>query len=120
MSLNIEIRHLDQTVILELTGRLSIFETDLRAMAWEYVEDGARNFIIDLAKVEYVDSAGLGQLCWIYSVSKNFDGTMVLLKPTARLKKLLNITKLDTVFKSFDDERDAVESLQPVKEAISA
>jgi anti-sigma B factor antagonist len=119
MSLSIEIRRVDQAVILGLSGRLSVLEQQLRQLAWKLIEGGERNLIISLANVSYLDNSGLGQLCWIYTVSRNRGGDMKLLRPTPRIKRLLNITKLDTVFQSFDFESDAIQSMQPLKSAVS-
>ena len=120
MSLSIEIRRVDQAVVLELSGRLSVLERQLRQLAWELIEGGERNLIINLANVSYLDNSGLGQLCWIYTVSRNRGGDMKLLKPTSRIKRLLNITKLDTVFQSFESEREAIQAMQPLKSTVSA
>lgn len=108
MSLSIEIRCFEHAVVLDLSGRVSVLEQDLRRIAWELIERGERNFVISLANVSYLDNSGLGQLCWIYTVLRNRGGHMKLLKPTTRIKRLLNITKLDTVFQSFESESDAI------------
>jgi anti-sigma B factor antagonist len=113
MSLSIEIRRVERAVVLELFGRLSVLQQDLRQLVWLLIQEGERNFIINLANVSYLDNSGLGQLCWIYTVSKNRGGDMKLLKPTPRIRKLLNVTKLDTVFESFESEAEAIRSLLP-------
>ena len=120
MSLSIEIRQSGQAVIVELAGRLSVLEPSLRQLAWELIEQGQRYFVINLGNVSYLDNSGLGQLCWIYTVVRNRGGDMVLLKPTSRIKKLLNVTKLDTVFQTFDHEADAVASMLVVRSTVSA
>lgn len=120
MSLSIEIRREDDAVVLELSGRLSVLDLNLRQTAWELIERGERNFVISLANVSFLDNAGLGQLCWIYTVSRNRGGDMKLLKPTPRIKLLLHITKLDTVFQSFDVESDALVSFRTFRTAVSA
>ena len=120
MSLSVEIRRLDYVVVLELAGRLSVLEPILRQRAWELIERGERYFLISLSNVSYLDNSGLGQLCWIYTVVRNRGGDMKLLKPTSRIKKLLNITKLDSVFQSFESETDAIASLQALRSAVSA
>ena len=121
MSLSIEIRRVDEIVVLEVAGRLSVLEPDLRQLAWELIQRGERHFIISLANVSYLDNSGLGQLCWIYTMVRNCEGDMTLLRPTSRIKKLLNITKLDTVFESFERETDAIRSMQEhLKATVSA
>jgi anti-sigma B factor antagonist len=119
MSLSIDIRRTDRVVILELAGRLSVLEPSLRDLAWELIEHGERYFAICLANVSYLDNSGLGQLCWIYTVLQNRGGDMVLLRPTYRIKKLLHITRLDTVLQSFDCESEAVASIPAIRSAVS-
>src|ERR1051326_1367320 len=104
MSLSIELRQIDSVVVLDLAGRLSVLEPGLRQLAWELMERGERYFVVILANVSYLDNSGLGQLCWIYTVVRNRGGDVALVKPTSRIRKLLNITKLDTVLQ-FPDSR---------------
>src|SRR6266545_191272 len=119
MNLSIEIRKIDNVIIFELAGRVSVLDTRLRQLAEELVDRGERYFIINLANVSYLDNSGLGQLCLIYTVARNRGGDMKLLRPTPRIKKLLNITKLDTVLKSFEHEADAIRSMPILASALS-
>jgi len=112
MNLSIETRQIDQIIVMDLAGRVSLFEQALRQQAREMIEDGFVHFVISLANVSYLDNSGLGQLCWIYTVAHNRGGDMVLLRPTERIKRLLNITKLDTVFHCFEHEFEAIAFLQ--------
>jgi anti-sigma B factor antagonist len=120
MSLSIDIRRLESAVVLELSGRLSIFEQNLRQCVWELIESGDRIFVISLANVSYMDNSGLGQLCLIYTMLKNRGGDMKLVKPTPRIRRLLGITKLDTVFELFEHETDAVRSGPTLRSVVSA
>ena len=120
MSLSIEIRKMDRIVILELAGRLSVLESGLKQTAAELIDRGERNFIVNLANVAYLDNFGLGQLCWLYTVARNRGGDMKLLKPTSRIKELLRITKLETVFETFEKEADAIRSSPVFTASLSA
>jgi len=120
MNLSIEIRQVHHIVVMELAGRVSVLEPSLRQLAGELIQRGERYFIINLANVSYMDNSGLGQLCWLYTVVRNRGGDMALLKPTTRIKRLLSITKLDTVFQSFEYESDAIESMQGFRSSVSA
>ena len=111
MGLSIEIQKIDHIVVLNLAGRVSVLEPQLRQLAEELVQRGSRHFIVNLANVSYLDNSGLGQLCLIYTMARNRGGDMKLLKPTLRIKRLLNVTKLDTVFESFESEDEAIASL---------
>ena len=74
------------------------------------IQQGNKNIIIDLSGVSYVDSAGLGQLVQAYATTKNKGGALKLVNVTKRLKDLLVVTKLLTVFDTFDDEKAALSS----------
>jgi len=119
MSLSIETRRSGHIVILELAGRVSVLEPRLKAFAEDLIMRGDRYFIINLANVSYLDNFGLGQLCWLYTVSRNRGGDMKLLKPTTRIRTLLSITKLNTVLQSFDFETDAVASMPLITSSVS-
>ena len=119
MSLSIETRRSGHIMILELAGRVSVLEPRLKAFAEDLIMRGERYFIINLANVSYLDNFGLGQLCWLYTVSRNRGGDMKLLKPTTRIRTLLSITKLNTVLQSFDFEADAVASMPLITSSVS-
>ena len=74
------------------------------------IQQGQKNIIIDLGGVSYVDSAGLGQLVHAYATAKNKGGALKLLNVTKRLRDLLVVTKLLTVFDTYDDEKAALAS----------
>jgi anti-sigma B factor antagonist len=74
------------------------------------IQQGQKNLVIDLGGVSYVDSAGLGQLVHAYATTKNKGGSLKLLNVTKRLRDLLVVTKLLTVFDTYDDEKAALAS----------
>jgi len=74
------------------------------------IQQGTKNIVIDLSRVAYVDSAGLGQLVQAYATTKNKGGALKLVNVTKKLKDLLVVTKLLTVFDTFDDEKAALSS----------
>ena len=74
------------------------------------LQQDRRQILVDLASVSYVDSAGLGELVQAYATTKNRGGALKLVNVTKRLKDLLVVTKLLTVFDTFDDEASALAS----------
>jgi anti-sigma B factor antagonist len=74
------------------------------------VQQGHRKVLLNLGDVSYVDSAGLGEIVQAYATVNKNGGTLKLLNVTKRLKDLLSITKLLTVFDTFDNEAEAVRS----------
>jgi anti-sigma B factor antagonist len=74
------------------------------------LQQGQKKILLDLGGVSYVDSAGLGQLVQIHATTKNKGGSLRLINVTKKLKDLLVVTKLVTVFDSYDSEADALAS----------
>jgi anti-sigma B factor antagonist len=117
MSLNVKTRRVDNIVVVEMSGRLTIGEPVLllRETLRVHVNDGVRQFILNLGDVSYIDSSGLGELVSAYTTVRNKQGDVKLLNLTAKAKDLLQMTKLLTVFDVFDDEAKAVEKLKSAK-----
>ena len=74
------------------------------------LQQGQKKIVLDLGGVAYVDSAGLGQLVQIHATTKNQGGAMKLVNTTKKLKDLLVVTKLVTVFDAYDSEKEALAS----------
>ncbi len=74
------------------------------------IQQGNKNIIIDLGGVAYVDSAGLGQLVHAFATTKNKGGALKLVNVTKKLRDLLVVTKLLTVFDTYDNESAALSS----------
>ena len=76
------------------------------------LQQGHRKILLDMGGVAYVDSAGLGQLVQVYATTSHLGGSLKLLNLTKRLKDLLVLTKLLTVFEAHDNESDAIKSFK--------
>jgi anti-sigma B factor antagonist len=114
MSLNVKTRKVDNAVVVDLSGRLTIGEPVLllRETIRVLVGDGARDFVLNLADVGYIDSSGLGELVSLFTTVRNKQGDVKLLNLTAKAKDLLQMTKLLTVFDVYDDENKAIAALK--------
>ena len=117
MSLNVNTRKVDGVIILDLSGRLTIGEPVLllRETLRVQVNEGARQYILNLGDVSYIDSSGLGELVAAYTTVRNKQGDVKLLNLTAKAKDLLQMTKLLTVFDVYEDEAKAISSLKASK-----
>jgi len=106
-----ERRHND-VVILDIDGKILLGEGDvqLREAIRRLLQSGARKILLNLANVPYMDSAGLGELVRAYTTVRREGGELKLLNLTARIQDLLTITKLISVFESFDSEEAALKS----------
>src|SRR2546429_457255 len=109
MPLTIQERTVSGVLVLDLAGRLWILDLPLRDRMIALLNEGNRNFVLNLGGVEYIDSSGLGQLITIWTSIKNRGGHLAVLGPTKRVQRLFDITRLDTVFKIFDKEEEALE-----------
>jgi anti-sigma B factor antagonist len=112
MSLAITSRLVADVVVVDAAGRMSFLDVTLRDRVKEWLKEGHRAFVLNLADVPYVDSFGLGQLITILNSIRSKGGQLILLRPTDHLRTLLQITKLDTVFKISTEEAHAVRSLR--------
>ena len=112
MSFSANTRKVGKVVIVDMTGALTIGEPTLllRETTRRFVADGNLNFILNLANLTYIDSAGLGELITAYTTIRNRQGDVKLLKVTGKMQGLLQTTKLVTVFDTYDDEQKALAS----------
>ena len=110
--MEIEERTLENVVVLDLKGKLTIGEGDelLKEKINNLLEQGHKNLLLNLEDVPYVDSAGLGEIVRTYTTVSRQGGTLKLVNLTKRITDLLAITKLLTVFDTFESEADAVSS----------
>ena len=110
--MKIEERAVDGVTILDLQGKMLIGEGDelLREKINQLVENGTERIVLNLADVPYVDSAGLGEIVRCYTTVSRKNGKLKLLHLTKRIHDLLSITKLLTVFETYDTEDEVVKS----------
>ena len=112
-------RVVDSITILNLIGKLTIGEAAqmLKDKSESLVFQGRNRVIVNLADVPYIDSGGLGQLVACYTTLAKAGGRLKLLNVGTRNHDLLSITKLVSVFDTFDTEREAIDSYAVVTPA---
>lgn len=110
MSLQIAVRELSNIAIVHLEGRITLGEgaAAVRQTAKDLVLKGVRRIVFNLEKVQYVDSAGLGEFVGIYVTVRNQGGEVKLVGVNPKLLGLMQVTKLHTVFEVCPDEAAAV------------
>jgi anti-sigma B factor antagonist len=110
--MKISARHQGGVTILEPKGKITIGMGDvaLRESVREALEAGTRDLLINLADVSTIDSSGIGELVSAYTTVTNRGGNLKLLNLPAKVRDILQITQLVTVFDIFDDEADAIAS----------
>ena len=110
--MQIEERPSGDIMILDVTGKLTIGEGDefLKDKINSLIQQGHKKLISNLEGVPYVDSAGLGEIVRTYTTVSRQGGNLKLLNVTKRIEDLLSITKLLTVFDTYESEQEALNS----------
>ena len=105
-------RAVGDVMVLDVKGKITLGEGDelLKDKVNSLVNQGHKKMVLNLAEVPYLDSAGLGEVVRAYTTVSRQGGSLKLLGLTKRITDLLSITKLLTVFETFDTENDAVRS----------
>ncbi len=118
MSLRIAERDIEGISIVDLKGRLVAGDeaATLREFVQTKVPAGPVNAVLNLRDIEFIDSTGLGAMVIAYTTAKKSGGALKLLHLNRRDVELLVLTKLDTIFETFDDEQDSVNSFFPDRE----
>jgi anti-sigma B factor antagonist len=110
--MQIEERVVSGVTILDLKGKITLGEGDeaLRDRISHLLQGGNKKILLNLEGVPYIDSAGLGEVVRTYTTVSRQGGQLKLVNLTKRITDLLMITKLLTVFETFDAEQDALKS----------
>src|ERR1700704_1879562 len=110
--MQIEERSTGDVTILDLKGRMTMGEGDelLKDKINSLILQGRKKLVLNLEGVPYIDSAGLGEIVRTYTTVSRQGGSLKLVNLTKRITDLLSITKLLTIFDTFDSEADAVRS----------
>jgi anti-sigma B factor antagonist len=118
MSLEISQRQREGITVLDLKGRITVGPeaTALREKVAALDQAGDRKLVFNLAEVDYVDSTGLGALVMCATTLRKKQGDVKLLGLNRRHIELLVMTKLATVFETYPDEQDAINSFYPDRE----
>jgi len=112
--MQIEERIVGDVTILDLKGKMTLGEGDelLKDKINSLIHQGQKKLLLNLEGVPYIDSAGLGEIVRTYTTVSRQGGSLKLVNLTKRITDLLSITKLLTVFETFDSEKEAVASFQ--------
>jgi anti-sigma B factor antagonist len=116
--MQIEQRVVGEVAVIQVLGDITLGkggDVILKDKIQSLLQQGYRKMLLDLGRVSYVDSAGLGQLVQVYATTSHLGGSLKLLNLTKRLKDLLVLTKLLTVFETYESEEDAMASFNNKK-----
>jgi anti-sigma B factor antagonist len=112
MGVQLNIRQIADVSVVDVSGRITLGDgsSTLRNALREMGDKGQRKILLNLADLSYVDSSGIGELVSAFSTLAGLGGRLKLVNLTNRVKDLLLITKLYTVFEVYTDEATAVAS----------
>jgi len=110
--MKIEKREKNDVTIIDLKGKILMGEgiDELRNTIKELLDNGVKKILLNFEDVPYLDSTGLGEVVRSYTSVKKADGQIKIVNLTNKVKDLLSVTKLITVFETFEDEDKALES----------
>ena len=120
MDLTLNTHTVQDVVVVDVSGRLTVGDPELVSTVRRLMDEGQRKFVLNLRDVSYVDSCGLGQLATTYTSVRNREGQVTILNPSERVRKLLDITKLATLFDTFDAEDQAIRVLSATPHTSSS
>ena len=112
MSIKLGSRQVGDVTVIDVAGRITLGEgsSALRDLMRDTVAKGQKKILLNLSDVSYIDSSGIGELVSGFTTITNQGGSLKLLGLAKRVKDLLQITKLYTVFEVHDDEASAIRS----------
>ncbi|HEU4934193.1 MAG TPA: STAS domain-containing protein [Pyrinomonadaceae bacterium] len=112
--LDLKERQAGDVTILDLSGEVRIGDSSvaLRESVRNLADQGKKKLLLNLAGVKYIDSSGIGELIANYTTVSRQGGQLKLLNLTEKVQNLLVITKLLTVFDSYDNEAEALKSFE--------
>ena len=110
--MKVNVRQIGNVSVVDLGGKITIGEGDvvMRNTVQELLDSGNQHILLNLEKVSYMDSAGIGELVACYKRAREKGGNVKLLNPSGKVYDLLSLTKLEEVFETFKDEREALVS----------
>jgi anti-sigma B factor antagonist len=114
MSVKLNSRESDDVTVIDISGRISLGEGSgvIRDTVRDLTTKGNRKILLNLRDVWYIDSSGIGELVSCFTLVANAGGKLKLLSLNKRVKELLQMTGLYTVFDVHDEEADAVRSFK--------
>ena len=107
-------RQVDGVTIVDLSGRITLGEGNviLQNTVRDLVDKGNKKILLNLGNVNYIDSSGIGALVRTHTTIRSQGGELKLVNPSKRIRDLLQITKLYSLFDVKDDETTALGSFQ--------
>lgn len=110
MSVKLSTRQVGDVIVIDAAGRITLGEgaSAFRDLIRDLAAKGEKKIVLNLNEVSYIDSSGIGELVSGFTTVTNHGGQLKLVGLSKRVKDLLQVTKLYTVFEVFEEEPDAI------------
>jgi anti-sigma B factor antagonist len=100
-----------EITVLDISGEIDLYNApEIKDIINKLIEEQKYNVIINLEKVSYIDSSGIGALISSLSNLKKYQGGLKIINVFASVRKVFELTKLTSFFEIFDSEADALAS----------
>lgn len=120
MNFSVSVRQADGVSLVDVTGRLTSFESKaFREMIQRLLKNGHSNIVLNLTCLEYLDSSGIGELVGNYMSVIKQGGAMKVVGLAPKVEEILKVTQLHQVFPEFPDEASALESFSALRNTTS-
>ncbi len=114
MNLKVDINEVGSTKVVDLAGELDAYSSlDLRETVIRLVEEGAREIVINLEQVDFIDSVGLGTLVGCLKRTAEHQGTVTLVCANPQIQKVFDITGLSRIFAIYKTREEALRQTAP-------
>jgi anti-sigma B factor antagonist len=116
MSFCVSVRQTEDVALVDVTGRLTSFESKaFQQMIQGLLTQGLMHIVLNLTGLEYLDSSGIGELVRNYMSVVKKGGAMKVVGLGPKVEEILKVTRLYQVFPEFPDEASALQSFSPVR-----
>jgi anti-sigma B factor antagonist len=110
--MKLSVRKVKDVMVIDVEGKIVLGDGDveIKRTVDDFLQKGNTSILLNLSKVPYLDSAGLGEIIRCFTALRKCGGNFKLLAPNQRIIDLLTITKLLNVFDCYDNESSAIKS----------
>ncbi len=110
--MRLSVRQIGHVAVVDLAGKITEGEGDavLREGVFKLLQSDQKQILLNLRKVPYMDSSGIGEMVACYKAARDKNGTVKLLNPSEKVSDLLQITWLEEMFETYRNEKEALRS----------
>ncbi len=110
--MKLNVRQIGHVAVLDFAGNITVGKGDavLREGVFKLLQSDQKQILLNLRKVPYMDSSGIGEMVACYKAARDKNGTVKLLNPSEKVSDLLQITRLEEMFETYRNEKEALRS----------